>query len=340
MKKLLAMLTTITSLSGITPIILANAPAEISENKIINNEINYQQTNNLEKLNRSKRENNDKIENYYCFLCPNRLVAKISHDTWKKISDNYAKTTSLEQDYNYVRGLLNNFEKRNSSGDINKANYFSDDDLKILANVIVYNFSEINDFFKIKRFDEMGLIIKTNRNSYWAKADDEDNDFFWGVYLNFNEKILDEINEKNGTITKWVSVGAGIAVAIVATAGAAAAVAGGAGAGAAAATGGVAAYEASIVSVGTTASYATAATSLTAAAGGGAGIGAGVGIAVAGVGTTAAATSGSLGITATLAGLGSKISAIAAKIGPTVTVISAGTTLAVNSKNLFKNPDN
>ncbi len=35
MKKLLAMLTTITSLSSITPIVLANASAEIPENKII-----------------------------------------------------------------------------------------------------------------------------------------------------------------------------------------------------------------------------------------------------------------------------------------------------------------
>ncbi|WP_375315273.1 hypothetical protein [Spiroplasma endosymbiont of Tipula paludosa] len=61
MKKLLAMLTTITSLSSITPIILANASAEIPENKIINKEINYQQTNNSENLNRVKKENNSNI---------------------------------------------------------------------------------------------------------------------------------------------------------------------------------------------------------------------------------------------------------------------------------------
>jgi hypothetical protein len=56
MKKLLAMLTTITSLSSISPIILANASAEIPENKIINKEINSLQTSNLPKLKRVKRE--------------------------------------------------------------------------------------------------------------------------------------------------------------------------------------------------------------------------------------------------------------------------------------------
>ncbi|WP_342264096.1 ribosome-inactivating family protein [Spiroplasma endosymbiont of Clivina fossor] len=75
MKKLLAMLTTITSLSSITPIVLANAPMmKMQENKIVNNEINYLQTNNLKNLNRVKRENNntnlhDNIsnKNYYLY---------------------------------------------------------------------------------------------------------------------------------------------------------------------------------------------------------------------------------------------------------------------------------
>jgi hypothetical protein len=67
MKKLLAMLTTITSLSSITPIVLANAPTsvKIQENKIVNNEINYLKTNNLDILNRNKRAND---EQYYSAL--------------------------------------------------------------------------------------------------------------------------------------------------------------------------------------------------------------------------------------------------------------------------------
>ncbi|WP_338968444.1 hypothetical protein [Spiroplasma endosymbiont of Lonchoptera lutea] len=57
------MLTTITSLSSITPIILANASAEVPQNKIVNNEINSLQTNNLENLIRNKKNiNNQEIE--------------------------------------------------------------------------------------------------------------------------------------------------------------------------------------------------------------------------------------------------------------------------------------
>jgi hypothetical protein len=59
------MLTTITSLSSITPIILANAPVKMQEK--LNSNINLQE-NNLENLSRVKRGNNNFIENYYCFF--------------------------------------------------------------------------------------------------------------------------------------------------------------------------------------------------------------------------------------------------------------------------------
>ncbi|WP_375315658.1 hypothetical protein [Spiroplasma endosymbiont of Tipula paludosa] len=190
MKKLLAMLTTITSLSSITPIILANASEKAPENKIVDNEINYSQTSNLENLSRVKRGNNNFIENHYCFLCNNRLYVKISHRNWEKIRSEYNKRTRTSL-YNFVYALLKNeFKKINSSGDDRSRDDFLNEDIEIIASVIYQRFSEIDEVFLNKISIYEGLIIRTNRDKYW-----ENNDDFWGAHVNKENNGGEDLND-------------------------------------------------------------------------------------------------------------------------------------------------
>ncbi len=184
MKKLLSLLSVLTISGTSVPITIA---ASLYQKEEI--------------IKRNKIENNNKLENYYCFLCPNRLVAKISHENWKKIYLNFKDKISIKDKYNYIYSIINNFEKRNSSGDLLSRDNFLNSDVEIIATLIYDHFFEINDIFNRKINDNMGLYIKTNRDKYWEKYDNPKNDFYWGAYVNFNEKKLDEMNEKNGKNT-------------------------------------------------------------------------------------------------------------------------------------------
>ncbi|WP_342189458.1 ETX/MTX2 family pore-forming toxin [Spiroplasma endosymbiont of Dilophus febrilis] len=124
MKKLLAILTTITSLSSITPIILANASAEIPENKIINKEINSFKTNNLENLSRVKREikNNYFLQfilkvdqNYNIYYSPinvnNNIYfigAKFKDETKRSFYSKFYKYNLINQNLESIETLFEN----------------------------------------------------------------------------------------------------------------------------------------------------------------------------------------------------------------------------------------
>lgn len=181
MKKLLSILGTITIAGSGMAGLVGNAPAK--------NNINYQQTNNLETLKRNKRSkitvtnkedglnrmiNN--IENDYCFLCHNRLILQIDKVELNDII--FFKDThpnSRDALFNKIFKTINQFKKENNSGDNNNSDYISDRDLTIITNVFVDNFEEIRKTFE--KDVNKGLIIRTNRDSYWSSNDD-----WWGVH--------------------------------------------------------------------------------------------------------------------------------------------------------------
>lgn len=206
MKKLLELLGAITITSSAMLTLIAAAPNQKQnlQSNLLNSELNYWQTNNLENLKRNKRENNEKIENWYCFSCPNRLVLKIKHQTWSFLKA-VQKVLSKDKFNKLVFSIIKYFTKINKSADTNASNYISDDDINILVDVIVDNFDDINIVFENKNNDNIGLFIRTNRNKYWEN--NYKSDGFWGAYPNVDELKQDAASYHNGETTKFFSEG-------------------------------------------------------------------------------------------------------------------------------------
>lgn len=164
MKKLLGILGTITIAgSGMTGIV-GNAPMRTKEN-------------NLEVLKRIKRDNQNLLEVWYEFLAHDTLKAKISHNTWLQITNlSYQSKTEFK---NSLFLLLNIFPKLNKSkaGEWDEMNR---DDIQTLVNIIVDKFDDINNVFKNKTDENVGLLIVTNRASHWVQGDN-----YYGAHINY-----------------------------------------------------------------------------------------------------------------------------------------------------------
>ncbi|WP_342263384.1 hypothetical protein [Spiroplasma endosymbiont of Clivina fossor] len=101
MKKLLEILGTITIAGSGILTLVANSPTSAKEQqiKLESSEVNYSQTNNLENLNRNKRQNNNYIKTevvkvdewdskkFLSDLCNNVLKKLLDNDIIKSISD-------------------------------------------------------------------------------------------------------------------------------------------------------------------------------------------------------------------------------------------------------------
>lgn len=191
MKKLLAMLTTITSLSIITPIVLANASAEVPENKIVNNEINSLQTNNLKKLNkrqkRAPNEGNELVE------AESMIYATFKPNLWEEII--IAK---------YESG--NNYQtfKQKFKDKLNEYYYKKDDftrwqnkvDVDILTENIFEYWDYVNLAWRNSNKKERIRIICHNKNEkelHQSKIRKDDSIYYENQYLNnqiINEELL------------------------------------------------------------------------------------------------------------------------------------------------------
>ncbi|WP_338981876.1 hypothetical protein [Spiroplasma endosymbiont of Eupeodes luniger] len=185
MKKLLSILGTITIAGSGMAGLVGNAPAK--------NEINYSQTNNLETLKRKKRSKItmskdliftsgkkrtiDKVENNYCFLCPNRLILQIDKIELEDIVF-FKDTHPNDKDalHNKIFRTINQFEKENHSA-VGDDDYISNSDISIITNVMINHFKEIRETFE--KDTTKGVTIRTNRNSYWVENNSDD---WWGVH--------------------------------------------------------------------------------------------------------------------------------------------------------------
>lgn len=165
-KKLLILLGTIPVIGGGTTGIVANN--------------SHPKPKESQKLNRVKRANYNQLENWYCFLCPNRLIAKITHSTWQNIAFHH-DTSNNDEFSNFVFGVLNDFKKKNHSGDEYSVDSFWQSDIEILKSTIVNHYDNINDVFLNKNNDSEGIFIRTNRDSYW---ENNNGSGFWGAVPN------------------------------------------------------------------------------------------------------------------------------------------------------------
>ncbi|WP_342190028.1 hypothetical protein [Spiroplasma endosymbiont of Dilophus febrilis] len=181
MKKSLAILGTITIAATALPTVIAASPCEKKEQqiKLENIEINYLQTKDLKKLNRGKRNNENRLRNKYRAAGHNYLFAKIGHTTWQNIVFNHNSLKDNDEFYNFVFSKINEFPKQNNSGDFVASDYFWQDDTEIIAHIIVDKFDDINNVFKGKNDIHSGIILRTNRASYW-----DNNHYWWGAHIN------------------------------------------------------------------------------------------------------------------------------------------------------------
>ncbi len=197
MKKLLSLLSVLTISGSAVPTTIAASPYQ-KEKTIKNSNNNYSQTNNLEKLNRSKRskvimwneKNNlggakqerlkDSVENEYCFLCHNYLTLKIDNVELTEIFF-FEEIHPNDKDalWNKIFITINNFKKENHSADNQNDDYISNSDISTIVDVMVKHFQEIRNVFK--KNTKKGLIIRTNRVGAWTE------DYYkFGVYLENN----------------------------------------------------------------------------------------------------------------------------------------------------------
>lgn len=130
-------------------------------------------------------KNINRIENWYLFVGHNRLIARISHNTWQNFKFKHDIFSQAKVRFsNTIFKTINSnyFIHANHSGDVSPSDYISTTDLNILVSVIIEHYNEIDLVFMNKKDDSRGIVIRTNRASFW-----DENDKWWGVHVNNGE---------------------------------------------------------------------------------------------------------------------------------------------------------
>ncbi|UNF62730.1 hypothetical protein [Spiroplasma poulsonii] len=148
MKKLLGLLGTIMITGNVIPSVIAVSPYEKQQK--LNNKFNYQQTNNLEKLIRNKRQNDDEFEKS---IYTNNVIGEVKESSmlfFKKFKCFFIKLTPI-----FWREIINLY---NSS-------YNEEDFSTRFRNKINEKCPNFKNKMKKKLREEMGIISNTKKYS-------------------------------------------------------------------------------------------------------------------------------------------------------------------------------
>jgi len=168
MKKLLSLLSVLTITGTAVPTTIA-ASLYQKEETIKNIDINYQQTNNLENLNRKKRASHErKFEKWYRFLASDSLKARLSFEDAGKINSFFENTDDKNVFIQNVVEILELLPQSDHSG---TGGSITNDDYKTVAKAIWEKYSLFHSIllnFSNKQY-KGGITVSTLvSGGYWS----------------------------------------------------------------------------------------------------------------------------------------------------------------------------
>ncbi|WP_342256269.1 hypothetical protein [Spiroplasma endosymbiont of Poecilobothrus nobilitatus] len=200
MKKLLSLLSVLTISGTAVPTTIAASPYQKLENKLKNNDINYSQTNNLEVLNRNKRNTAEQETNYIASLNPRiSLLGSDMQERGVVWLDTVAKRIKFyvrnhHDGYDYSFETYKNITIKNENGNVIRIITFNPSDF--MNNVLrAHNLKESYDGLVY----ENGYSIEIESSQANTTRFKKNNDANW-VWNNSNGKHTEKFIIINDTM--------------------------------------------------------------------------------------------------------------------------------------------